>query len=196
MKIEEKLFGLIATAEEQQKVVEIAGKALANERLQLEIDRKAIKSAIATLEATIRTLPSTLQQATASELFDASEQASKAAEKAFTNAGEALKADLDGIRTSAKSAANTLDKAFKRYTWKWAALIWAGFFAVLGIGWGWVFMLQAEVEEQRASLEILQEKGGKAKLSLCGKEGRLCVQIDKKSGTYGNGENYMIIKGY
>jgi hypothetical protein len=59
--------------------------------------------------------------------------------------------------------------------------------------------LRAEQSKLQASIEDLNQHGGRVTLSTCGPQKHLCVRIDEAAGTFGDakrGEVYMIAKGY
>jgi hypothetical protein len=62
--------------------------------------------------------------------------------------------------------------------------------------------LRSERDQLQASIEDLNQRGGRIKLNSCGNSGdrkRLCVLVDQTAGRFGNaqsGEIYMIAKGY
>lgn len=59
--------------------------------------------------------------------------------------------------------------------------------------------LRAEQNALQASIEELNQRGGRVKLSTCGPRKHLCVLVDEAAGTFGDakrGEVYMIAKGY
>jgi hypothetical protein len=67
--------------------------------------------------------------------------------------------------------------------------------------WPWDFAvaLRAEQNALQASIEELNQRGGRVKLSTCGPRKHLCVLVDEAAGTFGDakrGEVYMIAKGY
>lgn len=56
--------------------------------------------------------------------------------------------------------------------------------------------LRAEVIQLREQAEYFKSKAGKANLTTCGDEKRLCVQVEGGVWTDKDGNNYMIIHGY
>ena len=72
--------------------------------------------------------------------------------------------------------------------------------AVTGIWLGTVSLRQrveklyAEVERLEVRAETFAQKAGKAELSVCGEERRLCIRVDEKAGKYESG--FMVIEGY
>jgi len=59
--------------------------------------------------------------------------------------------------------------------------------------------LRAEQSKLQASMEDLNQRGGRVKLSTCGPQKHLCVLVDEAAGTFGDAkrdEVYMIAKGY
>jgi hypothetical protein len=64
---------------------------------------------------------------------------------------------------------------------------------------------RVERDQLQASIEDLNQRGGRIKLNGCGNSGdsgdrkRLCVLVDQTAGRFGNaqsGEIHMIAKGY
>ena len=48
----------------------------------------------------------------------------------------------------------------------------------------------------RAEVANLEARGGKAVLTVCGPEKRLCAEIDTKAPEYGERGQFQILKGY
>lgn len=56
--------------------------------------------------------------------------------------------------------------------------------------------LVQEVAALQAAAADFAKRAGKAKLTTCGDKGRLCVEIDRQAGGFGDDGQYAIIKGY
>ena len=61
---------------------------------------------------------------------------------------------------------------------------------------GWDRHLVQKIEKEQATVNTLDANGGKTKLSNCGDDHRLCIQVDLKSGNFGEKSDYLVIKGY
>jgi hypothetical protein len=58
---------------------------------------------------------------------------------------------------------------------------------------------RAEQSALQASIEDLNQRGGRVQLSTCGPRKHLCVLVDEAAGTFGDAkrsEVYMIATGY
>ncbi|WP_141228753.1 hypothetical protein [Pseudomonas lundensis] len=53
-----------------------------------------------------------------------------------------------------------------------------------------------EIARLRAEVANLEARGGKATLTVCGPEKRLCAEIDTKAPEYGERGQFQILKGY
>ena len=67
----------------------------------------------------------------------------------------------------------------------------------------WVLPSAAEVsslrtrrDELRLSVSKLEQVGGRVDWRQCGDGRRLCVRVDRKAPTYGDGGDYYVISGY
>ncbi len=84
------------------------------------------------------------------------------------------------------------------------SLIMALFCALIPIGVArWVLPSPAELaalrlkrDEMNASLQRLQQLGGRIEWRRCGEAARLCVHIDRKAPTYGEKGDYVVVEGY
>jgi len=56
--------------------------------------------------------------------------------------------------------------------------------------------LRARRDELAANLAQLTRQGGNAQLRRCGIAQRLCVRIDRSAGAYGDGGEFLVVKGY
>jgi hypothetical protein len=56
--------------------------------------------------------------------------------------------------------------------------------------------LRSTRDELAANVVRLAQQGGRAQLRRCGATQRLCVRIDRSAPAYGEGADYLVIKGY
>jgi len=54
----------------------------------------------------------------------------------------------------------------------------------------------AEIAALRAEVANLEARGGKAVVTVCGPEKRLCAEIDTKAPEYGERREFRVLKGY
>ena len=85
------------------------------------------------------------------------------------------------------------------FSWQWGAL-WAGTAALLlAVVLGIVLLVVPspdKIARLRAEVANLEARGGKAVLTVCGPEKRLCGEIDTKAPEYGERRQFQILKGY
>jgi hypothetical protein len=56
--------------------------------------------------------------------------------------------------------------------------------------------LRAQREELAAGVTRLEQRGGRVQWRLCGESRRLCVRVERKAPAYGEGADYLVVKGY
>lgn len=199
----EKLFGLVAIAQEQQKAVQVAIDTLNQQTAEL-------KKAVADVR---KSAGEGAEYGARATLLDASEKATEA----FNNAARGTVARLEIVSNSADSAAQRLQKSANSFKAQW--VLWPALSLVVCLlvfivaSWATVQYQRHQIStlaEQKNQLEIelasmekkageWEAKAGKAVLSKCGEKGRLCVRIDTKAGGFvsDNGKHeYAVIYGY
>jgi hypothetical protein len=196
MNEEDKIFGLIAVAEEHQKAVNAAIDGLAAER------------------AAFTQVVQGIQEAAGEAVAGAARQSlagvAETAVGAFANASEPFMRDVRDVAAKAGEAAGQVNSA-ARWLGAKAVAVAVGCIMVVGLAaWGFVALerhqvndlsakvadFRAQIAQEQATVAELDKRGGKAKLNWCGPGRRLCVQVDTKAGTFGNGHaTYMVIKG-
>jgi hypothetical protein len=223
---DERVFGLIAAAEDQQKMVQAAlarlaaqEDALARERQLLAEDRAALRAEIAALRQAAGTVGPALQRSTreavAIAVADCMTGASATAAKAVTAAAGPALDRLAGVAAAAQEVEASLRRAVGWVTWRLlgrVGTVAAGclLVVVLGnvaIGW-WDGRAIAADQAQKALLEAqiagledthdqLVQAGGRAVITRCGPSARLCIQVDGAAPAYADGlKSYRIIEGY
>lgn len=55
---------------------------------------------------------------------------------------------------------------------------------------------RARRDELQASIQRLEQRGGRIEWRHCGEQARLCVRIDRSAPAYGDQAEYFIVKGY
>jgi hypothetical protein len=182
---DQQLFGLMAAAEEQQRLIDDLIAQLNKQRLALEA---AVEKQVGYIPA----LGMRVGDAAAKAVDESLGKAPKAAAAAYTQAADAL-----------NNAAKDVREASGWIGWKLAGLL-------LGIGataFGALYLAalvmlpslgelqarRADAERLQVRVEELEKRGGRIEYSTCGKAKRLCIKVDK-STTYQ--DNYMIPAGY
>jgi hypothetical protein len=193
MDTERKIYGLLETVEQQQKNLNIAAAAL-----------EATRAAIAGLIGDV-------QKASAAGASAGAAQALAQAGLLVTEAAGPTIAELKQATASVARVQSTLRRATAWVSWQYLALIAAGCAVLVLSVWiavAWQRQELGELRDQKAVLEAqiptlqatvgeLAAKGGKIKLSECGKDKRKCVKVNIGMGTFGKaGESYMILDGY
>jgi hypothetical protein len=235
MDVPNQIFGLMAMAEEQHKQVAAAVAALTAERAALAKERTALAREVAAVRdaaGALGTGAAQARQAAATALPALREaagegvraalaphltEAARIAVAALEAAGAPYLGRLEALAGSARQAGATLGGALRRFEWLWVGItsLTAGcVLAVLFLGcWGLVWWQRGEVERVTAEVATLQDqandlakRGGKAVLSTCGPQHRLCVRVSPKqfedgsgiAAPYGGakGEAWVIIDGY
>lgn len=220
MEAQQRLFGLMAVAEEHQKAVKTAIDGLAAERAALAKERAAVAQAAASMagvagdvkRAAADAIPA--MQRAAGEAVGASVRqslagASDAAAKALGEAAKPVIGSLSGVVRAAHDAEGSMRSAGAWFAWKWVALAAGGLVGVCLVAYAslaWQLHQVSSLKDEKAALlgEVAQlqanaddwaKRGGRAKLEKCGDAGRLCVRVDKAKG-YGTDGDYLILRGY
>jgi hypothetical protein len=118
---------------------------------------------------------------------------------------QALLEELKALRAETQGAVSAL-KTLKRAANARATFWTLGVTAIaLGVAlfvarWllptpGEVAALRSERDALASNIAVLNQHGARADMRRCG-TGRLCVRVDLKAPRYGEGSDYLIIKGY
>jgi hypothetical protein len=222
---DERVFGLIAAAEDQQKMVaavlaRLAAQenVLARERQLLADERAALRNEIVALRHTAGTVEPALRQsareAVESAVARSMTGAGATAARAITAVAGPSLDRLAGVAAAAQEVEASLRRVVEWVTWRLlgkVGAIAAGFLLVVvlanvSIRW-WYERDIAAGRAQKAVLETqiaglqdthdqLMQTGGKAVITRCGPSTRLCIQVDGGAGSFGDQGDYRIIKGY
>lgn len=203
--------GLLATAESNQKEIEkiletlnqtmerqrTADNALsAKWKTQIEAQARAIDLQTKAIAKAAQSVSASADGGARNGVNQAITEVREEALGAFSRA---LKPDLYELNQAVlniQEAKKGFKNAAQYLTWKAVGLY--TLVAVLPLlallGWDW--HLVQKIEEERATVNMLDANGGRTKLSHCGGDHRLCVQIDLKSLDFGDNGDYRVIKGY
>lgn len=200
---EQELFGLMAVAQEQQQAAAVALEQLEAQRAGLEQTVEKARAAVREMEMAGKASALIIEKATRLAVSEATSDAlvtvRERAEKALGGAVQPAVNALSGAAGRAELAEQRLNQAASSFSWQWGAL-WAGTAALLlAVVLGIVLLLVPspdEIATLRAEVADLEARGGKAVLTVCGSEKRLCVEIDTKAAEYGEHGQYRILKGY
>jgi hypothetical protein len=56
--------------------------------------------------------------------------------------------------------------------------------------------LKARRDDLAASIQRLEQRGGRIDWRHCGEQARLCVRVDRSAPAYGDKADYFVVKGY
>lgn len=198
MSEERALYGLIATAQEQQKVTGDHLSALAKLEATIEQANAAVKAMQSAGDASAIVI--------AKATHSAVEKALQGHYSRLCSAGQRIPSLSRNTLKNALQAEQELRASSSWLGWKWAIVLGgaSAFLLVTIVGLSMLLVpSMGEIAKLRAAVADLEARGGKAELSICGDKKRLCVLIDPKqfaddgvASTYGKGEKWMILKGY
>lgn len=201
--VQEKLFTLMALAEEQQKSAQTAFEELAQ-----------TTQALTAATAALAHIAPTLEQAAAQAMQQSLAGASRIAAASLESAARPILSKLNGVTSQAEAAETKLRNAVAWFTWRWAGLATLSIGAAFVVWWllaqALLWWHKGEVDQllsQRAALirelaqlqqqaSVFEARAGRAILTRCGIENRLCVRIDKQAEVFGDESDYMVLRGY
>jgi hypothetical protein len=207
---EEKLFSLMAVAEEQQAAIETALKAMQEERQALAEAALEVQYAISNAMPAIKRAT---QEAASSGVQSSLLGASEAAAEALKDTAKPLVKQMQGVVQAAGVAEKQLSSVTANFSRSFAIVagaIAAGTIGAVLLASSWLVekqrvevdalvkekaTLSAEIDELKANAKMWEKKGGRAKVNFCGESNRLCVQVytDER---YGKNSDYFILRGY
>lgn len=212
MDAEEKIYGLIALAEEQQQELQAIVKSLQEERKFIAQELKKLGTLQYEL---LYNVSSGSKKAVESVLSASLDRVSTDAESAIVGAARPVIDDLRGMARAASEAEGKISAAVSAFGWRWGVLVacatGGGILALLIAAWlagTWQLKevtelkkqhaaITREIERQKRTLENLGTAGGRVKLEFCGKEKRLCAAIDESAPSFvGMGSRFYILEGY
>lgn len=217
MSDEEKLYALMAIAEEQQAVAQRAIEGLVAERERFAQQRAALAKMIRELGQTAEKAAEAMQTAAGAALQGAADKSvtlvSLAVAEAFKRSLSPAVANLTTIVENAAGAERQIRSALAGFSWRSMMIVSAIVTGVLLAIWfaGMVSIswqrhqidnlgqeraaLEHEVRTLREQSSDIAKRGGRIKLVTCGDQQRLCAEVDLKA-RYGERGEYFVLKGY
>ena len=214
MNEQETIYGLIVTAQDQQK---IAGDQLAS-LVELKATIREAGDAVQAMRQAGDASAAVIEKATRLAVDKALQDVlGRVSDKARSSVVDAIKpaiSALQAVSGDAVGAGQKLRDSISWVGWKWFAVCVAAAFGLFSaIMLGVVLLvpsardlaaLRAEKADLEASVAALDRRGGRVQLTHCGDKKRLCALIDPQqinsdgvAHRYGDkGETWMILKGY
>lgn len=214
MSEEQTLYGLIVTAQEQQK---IAGDQLAAMG-ELKTTIRQAGDAVQAMRLAGDASAAVIEKATRKAVEEAVQGVlGQVSDKTRSTIADAIKPAVNALQAvsgDAVGAGQTLRDSISWVGWKWVAICVAAVFGLFtAMMLGVVLLipsardlaaLRAEKADLEASVAALERRGGRVQLNNCGDKKRLCALLDPQQfnsdGTVkqfgGEGEHWMILKGY
>ena len=203
--------GLLTTAESNQQAIENLLKTLnkamerqqaadnalsAKWKTQIEAQNKAFDLQTQTITKAAQYVSASASGGAKDGVNQAIAEARQQALGAFNQALKPNLSELNQAVEDIEEARKDFKNAAQYLTWKAVGLytLVAALPLLALLGWDW--HLVQKIESERVTINTLDVNGGKTKLSHCGDDLRLCVQVDLKSGNFGEKGDYRIIKGY
>jgi hypothetical protein len=217
MSDEEKLFALMAIAEEHQAAAKSAIDGLVLEREKFAQQRTAVAKLIRDLGHASETAAGAMEKAAGASLKDAADISvalvSHAVAEAFKRTLSPAVANLSAIVERAANAEGQIRASLAGFSWRSMLMlsgvvlgVFAAIWLVSMVSISWQrnqieslvnerLVLEAEVGKLEAQAKDLAKRGGRIKLEVCGKERRLCTHVDKR-WSYGENGEYFVLMGY
>jgi hypothetical protein len=205
--VDEKLYGLVEIAEQQQATAHMILEQLASERNALAEERDRWVNIVERMRDDI---DATVHDAIASNMA----RVVNAASETINGLGRPVAEQMEEAATSAERA----ERAFRNMIgWATTRLLLWGLGALAGLmllGWlasGIVLwwdtraiaaahvakqQLQLEVAELRANSDAWIKSGMATKLRRCGPKKRWCIAVDEAAGAFGEQSDYRLVKGF
>ena len=205
--LEERLFGLIEIAEQQQAAAQAALEGLAAERVALKLEREQLAQERRALELGT-------QAAVRLAVEESLGRAAGIGVEAVQAAARPLLGRLDRVADGAGQAEAALRRVVLWASWRllgWgvasiAALVLLWWLASSAVLWwdagaiGSAQVQKAQLEAEIAGLKANQDEWVKAgmlgKLEHCGTNNRPCIRVDESAGPFGEHGDYRVIQRY
>ncbi len=197
---EERLYGLMEIAEQQQAAVQRALNGLAEERVALAQERQRLAEEASSLEERVR-------EAVSAAVTTALEQVGKEGVATVREAAKPLLEDVAGLADGMAVAEEALRRIVAWASWRLLGWIVALTVGLMLFGWlsstavvWWdrttVSQLQGEITVLQANHAAWVKAGMLDKITYCEPGNRPCVAINQSAGTYGKNREYRVLKGY
>lgn len=192
------LDGLEGVKEEHRKTLQAAIDGLAAEREAFARERIAFAQAVQGIQKAAG-------EAGANAVRQSLGGVAEKAVAAFSDASKPFMQDVRDLTVKANEASTRVKIATRWITTKVFAL-GLGCIIIVGVTVGLAVWSYSNWEVHQATEKVAQLKnqatewekkaGSKAKLSTCGPQHRVCVEVDKEAGPFGEKNTWMVIKGY
>jgi hypothetical protein len=197
---EERLYGLMEIAEQQQAAVQRALNGLAEERAALAQERQKLAAEASGLEERVR-------GAVSAAVATALEQVGKEGVAMVREAAKPLLEDVAGLAGGMAVAEEALRRIVAWASWRLLGWIVALTVGLMLLGWlsstAVVWWDRTTVSQLRGEIAMLQanhaawvKKGMLDKIIRCEPGNRPCVAINQSAGAYGKSGEYRVLKGY
>lgn len=214
MSEEQAIYGLIVTAQEQQKIAGDQLAAMGELKTTICQAGDAVQAMRLAGDASAAVIEKATRIAVDKALQDVLERVSDKACSSIVDAIKPAVSALQAVSGDAVGAGQELRDSISWVGWKWFAVCVAAAFGLFTAMMLAVVLLVpsardlAALRTEKAALEAsvaaLERRGGRVKLTNCGDKKRLCALIDPEqfnsNGTvkqFGeNDEHWMILKGY
>ena len=214
MSEQQTLYGLIGTAQEQQKIAGDQLAAMGELKATIRQAGDAVQAMRLAGDASAAVIEKATRKAVEQAVQDVLERVSDKARLSIADAINPAVNALQAVSGDAVGAGQKLRDSISWVGWKWGAVCVAAAFGLFtAIMVGVVLLvpsardlaaLRAEKAELEASVAGLKDRGGRGQLTHCGDKKRLCALIDPQqinsdgvAHRYGEkGETWMILKGY
>lgn len=214
MSEEQAIYGLIVTAQEQQKIAGDQLATLGELKTTIRQAGDAVQAMRLAGDASAAVIEKATRIAVDKALQDVLERVSDKARSSIVDAIKPAISALQAVSGDAVGAGQELRDSISWVGWKWFAVCVAAAFGLFtAMMLGVVLLvpsardlaaLRAEKADLEASVAALERRGGRVQLTNCGDKKRLCALIDPEqfnsNGTvkqFGEkDEHWMILKGY
>ena len=214
MSEEQAIYGLIVTAQEQQKIAGDQLATLGELKTTIRQAGEAVQAMRLAGDASAAVIEKATRIAVDKALQDVLERVSDKARSSIVDAIKPAVSALQAVSGDAVGAGQKLRDSISWAGWKWFAICVAAAFGLFtAIMVGVVLLvpsardlaaLRAEKAELEASVAALKDRGGRVQLTHCGDKKRLCALLDPEqfnsNGTVkqfgAKDEHWIILKGY
>lgn len=214
MSEQQTLYGLIGTAQEQQKIAGDQLAAMGELKATIRQAGEAVQAMRQAGDASAEVIEKATRKAVEQAVKGVLEQVSDKARSTITDAINPAVSALQAVSGDAVGAGQKLRDSISWAGWKWFAVCVAAAFGLFtAIMVGVVLLvpsardlaaLRAEKAELEASVAALKDRGGRVQLTHCGDKKRLCALLDPEqfnsNGTVkqfgAKDEHWIILKGY
>ena len=214
MSEEQAIYGLIVTAQEQQKIASDQLATMGELKTTIRHAGEAVQAMRQAGDASAAVIEKATRIAVDKALQDVLERVSDKARSSIVDAIKPAVSALQAVSGDAVGAGQKLRDSISWAGWKWFAICVAAAFGLFtAIMVGVVLLvpsardlaaLRAEKAELEASVAALKDRGGRVQLTHCGDKKRLCALLDPEqfnsNGTVkqfgAKDEHWIILKGY